>query len=368
MNLRIPGPTPVPEDVLQASAAQMINHRGPEYKALIERVTDGLKRVLATEEDVFILTCSGTGAMEAAIVNMLSPGDHVLNVSIGVFGDRFAQISEAYGARVTRLEFEWGTSADPDKVREALNQHPDIVAVSVTHNETSTGVTNDLESIAGVVKGEFGKLLLVDGVSSVSSIPLLTDQWRCDVVATGSQKGWMAPPGLAFNSVSQEAWQAYEKATMPRFYFDFGKAKQYLKSGQNPWTPAVSVMYAMDAALEKILAEGIANVYERHASIAQMTRDGIEALGLELFPKDEDASNTVTAIKVPEGVECAELVRRMRTEYEVVIAPGQGRLTPDIFRIGHMGFAREEDIRGLLDALADLLPKIGFKPSAARSA
>ena len=368
MNLRIPGPTPVPEDVLQASAAQMINHRGPEYKALIERVTDGLKRVLATEEDVFILTCSGTGAMEAAIVNMLSPGDHVLNVSIGVFGDRFAQISEAYEARVTRLEFEWGTSADPDKVRGALNQHPDIAAVSVTHNETSTGVTNDLESIAGVVKGEFGKLLLVDGVSSVSSIPLLTDQWRCDVVATGSQKGWMAPPGLAFNSVSQEAWQAYEKATMPRFYFDFGKAKQYLKSGQNPWTPAVSVMYAMDAALEKILAEGIANVYERHASIAQMTRDGIEALGLELFPKDEDASNTVTAIKVPEGVECAELVRRMRTEYEVVIAPGQGRLTPDIFRIGHMGFAREEDIRGLLDALADLLPKIGFKPSAARSA
>ena len=254
-NLRIPGPTPVPEDVLEASAQPMINHRGPEFKELIYGVTAKLKKVFFTENDVLILTASGTGAMEAAIVNTLSPGDKVLAVSVGSFGDRFTAISQRYGANVTRLDFEWGKAADPEAIRQALKKDPGIKAVTVTHNETSTGITNDLEAIAGIVKGEFNKLLLVDAVSSLGCLPLYTDQWKIDAVATSSQKGFMVPPGLAFISFSKEAWQAYETAKMPRFYFDLRSAKRYLEErGQTPFTPAVSIFYALDVALDRMLA------------------------------------------------------------------------------------------------------------------
>ena len=240
MNLRTPGPIPVPEDILESMSWQMINHRGPEYKDLLFRTTEGVKRVFETKNDLYIMTSSGTGAMEAAIVNTLSPGDKVVNVCVGVFGERFGEIAELFGAEVISLDFEYGTAADPDKIRETLSENPDVKAVLVTHNETSTGVTNDLQAIAAVVKGEFDKLLLVDGISSVCSIPISTDAWDCDVVATASQKGWMLPPGLAFISFSERAWEAHAEAKMPRYYFDMAMYKRYYEIGQPPYTPAIS--------------------------------------------------------------------------------------------------------------------------------
>src|SRR3954447_6198430 len=230
MNLRIPGPTPLPPSVLQVLQKQMINHREPEFATLIDEVTQDLKHFFETENDLYILTASGTGAMEAAIANFLSPGERVLSVSIGNFGDRFAGIARAYGVDLVKMDFAPGTAADPDDIGRRLDADPSITTVLVTHNETSTGVTNDLEAIARVVKGR-EKLLIVDGISSVGSIPIKTDAWGCDVVLSGSQKGWMAPPGLAFASVSSLAWERYQNAKNPRFYWDFAAAKKYLQTG-----------------------------------------------------------------------------------------------------------------------------------------
>ncbi len=360
MQLRIPGPTPCPEEVLQAQARQMINHRGKEFDAIIHRLTDKLKGLFQTKEDVFILTCSGTGGMEAVVVNTLSPGDKVLAVCNGFFGDRFADIAEQYGAEVKRLQFEWGTPVDPDSVRQTLRANPAVKAVLVTHNETSTGVTNDLASISAVVK-EFDKLLLVDAISGLGSIDLPVDKWHCDVVVTASQKGWMAPPGLAMVSVSQKAWQAQAQAKMPRYYFDFAKAKSFFEQkGQTPWTPAVSTFYALDTALELVEREGLTNVFARHARVAKAAREGIKSLGLSLFPNEAFASNTITAIKA-DGFEVKKLLQILRDEHKVVLAGGQQRLDGKIFRIGHLGWVTEADIEEVLRTLRAVLPQVGYR-------
>ena len=360
-NLRTPGPTPIPEDIYEAMSDHMINHRGPEFFELITECTEKLKQVFMTENDLFILTSSGTGALEASIVNTLSPGDKVLAASAGSFGDRYADLLDAYGAEVTRITFEWGEPIDPDGIRQGLKDDPDIKAVIVTHNETSTGVTHDLQSIASVVKGEFGKLLLVDAVSSLGCVPLPVDGWDCDVVSTGSQKGFMIPPGLAFISFGRDAWEAQKEAAMPRFYFDLEEAKKYLDRGQTPWTPNLSAMYGLRAALENIMDEGMEGVFGRHASIGQFTRDGVRAMGLELLCADEArASNTVTAVKMPTHIDGEQMMEIMRTEENVVLAGGQGKLTGHIFRIGHLGYVNEEHIQEVLDALGRVLPRVGF--------
>ncbi|MCX5992323.1 MAG: alanine--glyoxylate aminotransferase family protein [Chloroflexi bacterium] len=357
MQLRIPGPTPCPEEVLRAQTKQMINHRGKEFGVMIRKMTEQLKHCFQTKGDVLVLTGSGTGGMEAAVVNTLSPGDRVLCVSIGYFGERFADIARAYGADVKVLPFEWGTAADPDAVRQALKADPAVKAVLVTHNETSTGVTNDLASIAKVVK-EFDKLILVDGVSSVSSINLPVDEWQCDVVVTGSQKGWMTPPGLAMVSMSQKAWQAYDKAKMPRVYWDLGRARKILdEKGQTPWTPAVSTFYALDVGLDLIEKEKLPNVFARHARAAKAARDGAKSLGLSLFPKESCASNTVTAINTPQGVDAKKLLQIMREEYGVVLSGGQQKLEGKIFRIGHLGWVTEADMAEVTSALKKALPR-----------
>lgn len=357
VNLRIPGPIPVPDDILAEMAHPMVNHRGPEFKEMLFRVTDGLKQVFETKRDVYIMTTSGTGAMEASVVNTLSPGDRVLCVTVGAFGDRYGEIAAAYGAEVVRLEFPWGTAADPDKVRDALRKDPSIKAVLVTHNETSTGVGNDLEAIAKAAHGASDALVLVDGVSSVASIPVRTDVWGLDVVATASQKGWMLPPGLAFVSFSQRAWKAHATARMPRYYFDASAYKKYFEIGQPPYTPGVSLYFALDLALKQLLAEGLLSVYARHKRIAQMTRDGAKAMGLSLFPDERAASETVTAVKVPEGVDAAKVVAALRELHGVVLAGGQEKLKGKIFRIGHMGRVSPDEIRQTLTALAATLPK-----------
>ena len=360
-NLRTPGPTPVPDDIVEAMSNPMINHRGPEFHELISRATEQLKRVFMTQNDLYILTASGTGALEASIVNTLSPGDRVLAATAGAFGNRFVDIARTYGAEVQHLQFEWGTAVDPEAVGRALRDDPEIKAVLVTHNETSTGVTHPLEAIAKVVKGEFDKLLLVDAVSSLACIPLPADGWSCDVVGTASQKGFMVPPGLAFISISEAGHKAQETATMPRYYFDLQAAQGYLERGQTPWTPNIPILYGVSLALDMLLSEGMENVYERHARIAQFTRDGVKGLGLELLVQDEAyASDTVTAIKMPEGIDGAQLVGLVRTEENVVLAGGQGHLSGKVFRIGHMGQVSREDIEEVLEALKVALPKVGF--------
>ncbi len=366
INLRIPGPTPVPPEVLEANARPMINHRGREFADILDRVTSRLKEFFLTKNDLFILTTSGTGAMEAAVVNTLSPGDRVLVISIGAFGDRFANIAKAYSAEVSRLDYEWGKAADPEDVRRALAADPAIKAVLVTHNETSTGVTNPLEDIARVVR-EFDKLLLVDAVSSLSAIPVRTDDWGLDFVATASQKGWMVPPALGMVSVGPRAWEAHAKAKMPRFYMDITAAKDYLGRGQTPWTPAISVFYGLELALDIMAREGLENIFARHRRIGQFVRDGVKALGLELFADQRFASDTVSAVKVPEGVDGKALQKLCEDEYDLIIAGGQAKLAGKIFRIGHLGFVSEGDVRAALDVLAKALPRVGFAVPAAGS-
>jgi aspartate aminotransferase-like enzyme len=300
-NLRIPGPTPLPDDILQVMSKQMINHRGEEFEQILKKIITNLKKLFQTKNDVFVLTGSGTGGMEATIVNTLSPGDKVLSVSIGVFGERFASIAQQFGAEVTPLRFEWGKPADADAVRKALQTEPKIKAVLVTHNETSTGITNDLAAISSAVK-EFDKLLLVDAISSLGSINLPVDDWRCDVTVTSSQKGWMAPPGLAMVSVSQKAWQAHAQAKMPRFYWDFSRAKSYLEKWQTPWTPAVTTVFALSVSLEMMLKEGLPNIINRHARVSKAAREGIKSLGLIPFAEEAFASNTVTAVAASNGL------------------------------------------------------------------
>ncbi len=358
--LRIPGPTPCPDDVLQAMTKQMINHRGPEFGRILNEVTDELKQLFQTKNDVFLLTGSGTGGLEAAIVNTLSPGDKVLSVSIGVFGERFATIARQFGAEVIPLEFEWGRAADIDTIRRALKSEPKVKAVLVTHNETSTGVTDDLAQISSMVK-EFDKLLLVDAISSLGSINLPVDDWHCDVVVTGSQKGWMVPPGLAMVSVSEEVWRAHKEAKMPRFYWDFAKAKSYLEKGQTPWTPGMTVVFALSLSLKMMLKEGLANIITRHARVAKVARDSVKSLGLPLFADEKCASNTVTAVSAANGLDVKKMLRIMREEHQIVLGGGQQRLDGKIFRIGHMGWVAEDDIDVVISALKVVLPQAGFR-------
>lgn len=353
-NLRIPGPTPVPPEIQEAMATQMFNHRGPAFSKHIGEATEKLQDFFQTTNDLLLLTASGTGGLEASIVNFFSPGDHILAVSIGYFGDRIATIAEGYGANVQRLSFEWGSAADPKVIKEALANNPEIKGVLVTHNETSTGITNNLEAIAKEVT-KANKLLVVDGVSSAGSIPLLTDDWGCDVVVSGSQKGWMIPPGLAMISVSEKAWEANKSASMPRFYFDLTQAKSYLERGQTPWTPAISIVVALNVALDMLMKEGREAVFERHHRIANRVRDGVEKLGLTLYADPNHRSDTVTAVSAPNGIELTEMLRILREEQDVVLATGQGPLAGKIFRIGHLGWVPDQAINELLEKLEETL-------------
>jgi aspartate aminotransferase-like enzyme len=364
VNLRIPGPTPCPPDVLAALSKQMVDHRGPEFAAVLKNVTGGLKRAFRTDNDLLIFTCAGTGSLEAAVANTLSPGDRVLAVSIGEFGNRFANIAETFGAQVTRLSFDLGKAANPGAIDEALARDSSIYAVLITHNETSTGVTNPLQQIAEVVK-RHDKLLLVDAISSMGSVPVEVDGWGLDVVLSGSQKGWMVPPGLAFMSMSPRAWQANARATMPRFYLDAKRAKESAGRGETPWTPAESLFYGMEVALQMLEREGWPQVYARHQRCADVVRDGVQAIGLSLFADPRYASNTVTAIKAPEGVSATELRKALRERHEIVVAGGRGQGAGEMFRIGHLGLVSEPEVQAVVDALRVELPQLGFAPVGA---
>ena len=269
-------------------------------------------------------------------------------------------IARSFGAEVIPLQFEWGTAPDPDEVKKAIRANNDIKTVLITHNETSTGVTCDMKSLSKVVK-DADKLLVVDAISSLSSIDLPVDDWNCDIVVTGSQKGWMIPPGLAMISVSEEAWKAHASATMPRVYWDFTRAKSYLEKGQTPWTPAVSLIFALDVALQMMLDEGPQNIIARHSRVAEKARQGIKSLGLSLFADEKYASNTVTAVKAANGLDTKKLLNILREEYKIILGGGQQKLDGQIFRIGHLGWVNETDIEIVINSLEEALPKAGFR-------
>jgi aspartate aminotransferase-like enzyme len=329
----------------------MVDHRGPEFSAALAEVTAGLKELHRTTNDLLVFTGSGTGGLEAAVANLFSTGERVLVVSIGYFGDRFAAIAKAFGLDLVRLEYGPGEAADPLAVRRALEQHPEISAVLLTHNETSTGTTNDLEAIASEVRAA-DRLLVVDGVSSVGSILLETDAWGCDVVISGSQKSWMNAPGLNFITVSQRAWEAHARSRLPRFYWDFTQAREWAAKGMTPWTPAVSLIFAQQAALRLMQAEGLDQVLERHARLGALVREQLQAMGLELVVRDpRHASNTVSAFYLPPGLTAGAVQERLRTEFGVNLAGGQGALAGQILRLGHLGFVHQPELEEALAAL-----------------
>jgi aspartate aminotransferase-like enzyme len=360
--LRVPGPTPLPERVIRSASRPMINHRGPEFAALLRDVEEGLRWAMRTSNDVLIYPCSGTGGLEAAVVNLLSPGERALFCTMGSFGDRWADIGVGYGADVLRLRVPDGEPIDPEDVDRILAENSNINTVFVTHNETSTGVTNDIRALAAVIKGR-GKLLAVDSVSGAGCLPLETDGWQIDVLVTGSQKGWMAPPGVAMVAVSAAALARAETATTPRWYLDFARERKYQQRSQTYTTPAVSVLYAIQEGLAIMREEGMESVWARHTRVAEMIRAGVDALGLKFLAAEGHRSDTVTAILNPvDGADALkELLTTLRARHGLVLAGGQGDLSGRIFRIGHLGMVDESDVYSILATLEQGLHETGMR-------
>ena len=363
--LRIPGPTPLPERVVRSMSRPMIDHRGPEFASILAEITAGAKRVFKTRNDLLLLTSSGTGGLESAVANLVSPGDEVIVALSGNFGERFAALASAYGANVVRLEFEWGQPVDPDDLRLTVDRHPKARVVLLTHNETSTGLTNPLRELARVGR-EWDRIVVVDGVSSISSIDIETDAWGIDVAVSGSQKGWMSPPGLALVSVSERAWAQQATARSPRFYFDWKEARTWAEKGMTPFTPAVPVAFALQEGLHMLEEEGLANVYERHARLARATQAGLEALGFQLYAREGYRSNTVTSAVPPPGLDVNALRKLIDTRYGVVIAGGQGKMTGKMVRVGHLGAVAEGDVVQVIWAIEQALEELDIAPADGR--
>lgn len=359
--LMIPGPTPVPEQVLLAMAKHPIGHRSGDFSKIMAEVTENLKWLHQTQNDVLTLTVSGTGAMEAGIINFLSPGDRVLVGCNGKFGERWAEVSKAYGLQVDTVTADWGQPLDPEQFRQQLEADTakTIKAVIITHSETSTGVINDLETINRHVKAHGEALIIVDTVTSLGAYNVPVDAWGLDVVASGSQKGYMLPPGLGFVAVSPKAWQAYATAKLPRFYLDLGKYKKDAAKNTTPFTPPVNLFFGLQAALRMMQAEGLENIFARHQRLTQATRAAVKALGLPLFAPDGAASPAITAV-APEGVDAEKIRSVMRKQFDIALAGGQDHLKGKIFRIGHLGFVGERDILTAIAALEATLQELNY--------
>lgn len=362
--LMTPGPTMVPPRVLEVMRRQIIHHRTKEFEAIFDGLEEDLKFVFQTKNPVLILASSGSGAMEAAIVNLFSPGDKVLAISIGNFGDRFAEIATTFGLNVQKLAVKWGEAVNVSDVKKILDEdvNNEIKGILVTHNETSTGVTNDIEAIGKLTKGT-NRLLVVDAISSLGGLELQMDNWGLDVVVTGSQKALMAPPGLAYVGLSDKAWEAVENSKLPKFYWDFKKyRKGLMKAGENPpYTPAITTIMAQAEALKMIKEEGLENVYARHKKLALATQAGVKALGLELLPNQDVSSYIITAVKAPEGIDIAKVIKTLNLKYDIMITGGQKDLKGKIFRIGHCGYTDGLDLIKTFAALEYALSEAGYK-------
>jgi len=351
-----PGPTMVPAEVLLAEAAPMIHHRTAQFSGILQETGEGLKKLFGTDRDVYIIAGSGTAAMEAAVANICSPGQKAICAAGGKFGERWAELCTAYGCEVVTIEMEWGESLSVEAAKTALDANPDARALYITHSETSTGALSDVEAIATLTRAT-DTLLVVDAITSIGIHPFQMDEWGIDVAVSGSQKGCMMPPGLSFIAVSERAWEAVENCTSPRYYLDLRAMHKNWQKQTTPFTAPVSLIRALHRALELIFEEGLANVHARHARMAQATRAAVKAMGLKLVPRNP--VNGVTAVWGPEGLNTADLVKKMRDDYGVTIAGGQAHLKGKIFRIGHMGYVSEEDLLVAIGTLERALKELG---------
>lgn len=361
--LMIPGPTPVPESVLLAMAKHPIGHRSGEFSAILKEVYADLKWLFQTKNEVFIYAASGTGAMEAALSNLLNPGDKVLSCIIGNFGARWAKIAQSRGAIVEKLEVELGQVINPDDLKAKLAQDTkkEIKIVTLTHSETSTGAKNDIKTLCQIIKNH-GALSVVDGVTSVGCMEVKMDEWGIDVLVSGSQKGFMIPPGLAFLAASEKAFKVSEQCQYPSFYFDWKAHKKAVLEDTTPWTPAVNLVFALHEAFKIMRKEGLENIYSRHKKLALGLRSAIKALGLELFVKyDENASYAITSILPPAGVSVPDIRNGFKKDFDIVVANGQNALKDKIFRMGTLGFVSERDLITAVGSLEAVLLKLGHK-------
>ena len=353
-----PGPTPVPPEVLEAMSRPIIHHRSSDFRAIFGRCLDRLAEVYRTKDDVLVYTASGTGGMESAVSNLTRPGDRVVVVSAGHFGERWAAMARTFGCEVDELRYEWGESPAAEDLAQRLRELGGAKVVFTTHSETSTGVVADVQGLAAAAK-DAGALVVVDAVSSLGAVPLETDAWSLDAVVSGSQKALMSPPGLATVSVSAAAWDAVETDAPSRYYFDWTRARERQAAFDPAFTPAVSTVVGLDVALGLLLAEGLEQAFERHARLGRACRAGVKAMGLELFSPDDDRSAVVTAVVAPDGVDSSELVQTLRDRQGIVLAPGQGPLKGKIFRIGHIGYYDVFDITTALAGVELTLSELG---------
>ncbi len=353
-----PGPTPVPPEILLAMAKPIIHHRTPEFQSIFKEINENLKYLFQTTNDVFTLTCSGTGAMETAVVNLMFGGDTAICVQGGKFGERWTELCQAHGINVITIDVEWGNAVSAEVIKKELGRHKDAKAVFTTHCETSTGSVTDIASIGAAMKDEKA-VLVVDAISSLGAINLETDNWAVDVVISGSQKGLMIPPGLGFCSVSKKAWKLVEQAKCPRYYFDLRRAKKALAQMDTAFTPAITLCMGLNEALKMLKKDTMPKVLERHSRLARVVRAAMLALGLKLYAsKPADA---LTAVCVPEGIDGEKLVNMMREEYSVIIAGGQAQLKGKIFRIAHLGYMNEFDIITEISCIELTLKKLGYE-------
>jgi aspartate aminotransferase-like enzyme len=357
--LLTPGPTPVPPESLLAMAKPIIHHRTKQFRSYLAEATKGMQEVFQTKNQVITLASSGTGAMEAAISNLLSQGDKALVVSGGKFGQRWGQICKAYGIEANILEVEWGKAIDPNIIKEELENDADIKAVFTTLCETSTGVRTDIKAVAQITKNHQA-IQITDAISALGAEEMKMDEWGIDVVVTGSQKGLMMPPGLAFIALNEKAWKLSESSKLPKYYFNLTKAKKSLEGNDTPWTPAVNLVIGLVEALKLMQDEGIDNVIKRHEALARATREAVMALGLELLAPDSP-SNVVTAVKLPSEIDGIELVKKLRDEYDVWVAGGQADLKGKIIRIAHLGYMNKFDTIVGISALEMVLKEMNYK-------
>lgn len=359
--LMIPGPTPVPESALIEMAKHPMAHRSKEFSNILKEVYDDLKYVFQTKNDVFLFTASGTGAMCAALENIVNEGDKVLCLVIGNFGARWAKIAESRGAEVIKLEVPLGEVIKPQMLEEALNKNKDIKIVTLTHSETSTGAANDVKTLCSIIK-KHGALSVVDGITSLCAMEFKTDEWNIDVALSGSQKGFMIAPGLSFLTASEEAFKVHEKCKYPSFYFNWKEHKKSLAKDTTPFTPAVSLITSLHTSLKMIKEEGIENINKRHKKLSLALRAAIKTIGLKLFVEDDNnASYAITSILPPEGITVPDIRKTLKDDYDIVVANGQGTLENKIFRMGTLGFVCERDLIMAMGALEASLIKLGYK-------
>lgn len=361
--LMIPGPTPVPESVMLEIAKHPIGHRSSEFSSILKEVYENLKYVFQTKNDVFMFTSSGTGAMCAALENLVNEGDKVLCLSLGNFGNRWAKIAESRGADVEKIEVEAGQVIDPEvlKKRLAEDTNKEIKIVTLTHSETSTGAANDVKTLCSIIR-EHGAISVVDGVTSVCAMPVKPDEWGIDVLVSGSQKGFMIPPGLAFLVANERAWKVYEQCKHSSFYFDWAAHKKAVEGDTTPFTPAVNLIVGLNTALKMIKEEGIENMNARHKRHCMALRNALRAINLELLVKDDnDASHSITSILPPEGISVPDIRSTMKNDFDIVVANGQAKLKDKIFRMGTLGFVCDRDLIAAIGALEATLYKLGHK-------